>query len=77
MVIFMADSFDTVVLLHTMRKENPKEDIFIEKSNGKRLVIHFEDLISDASGFVLIIKKERDIAINPDHIISIFNKGDL
>ena len=77
-MIFMVDSFDTVALINAMRKENPKEDIFIEKSNGKRVVIHDKDEIMDASGYLMIVKKDlRDIAVNPSHIISIINRGDL
>lgn len=73
----MVDSFETVVLLHIMTKENPEEDIFIEKSNGKRIVIHPGDKIMDASGYVMIVKPQRDLALNPNHIISIITKGDL
>ena len=73
----MADSFETVALLNIMRKANPDEDIFIEKSNGKRVVIHPDEQVADASGYVMIFKDQRDMALNPKHIISIITKGDL
>lgn len=73
----MADSFETVALLNIMRKANPNEDIFIEKSNGKRVVIHPDEKVADASGYVMIFKDQRDMALNPKHIISIITKGDL
>lgn len=73
----MGDSFDAVVLIENMRKCFPNDDIFIEKSNDKRIVIHPNDEVSPICGFVFIIKPNRDIAINPRQIISIINKGDL
>lgn len=73
----MSDSFDTAVLIRAMRKESPDEDIFIEKSNGKRLVLHPQDDISDICGYLMIQNSHRDVAINPQHIISIITKGDL
>lgn len=71
------NSFDVVVLLKAMRKAHEDDDLFIEKSNGKRFVIHPEDSVSDVAGFVMIQNSHRDVAINPAHIISIINKGDL
>ena len=73
----MGDSFDAAVLVANMRKENPDDDIFIEKSNGKRIVIHSNDNVTAICGFLFIMKPNRDIAINPRHIISVINKGDL
>lgn len=73
----MANSFDTVVLIRAMRKGNLDEDIFVEKSNGKRVVIHPEDTVTDVSGYLMIQKSSRDIAINVNHIISVITKGDL
>lgn len=73
----MGDSFDTVALLRAMRRGNEDEDIFVEKSNGKRVVIHKDDDVSDVAGYLMILKPNRDIAINPAHIISIITKGDL
>lgn len=73
----MSDSFDIVVLIRAMRKGNPDEDIFVEKSNGKRVVIHPEDTVTDVAGCLMIQNSHRDIAINPNHIISIITKGDL
>ena len=71
------DSFDTVVLLRAMRREYPHEDVFVERTIGGKLIIRPEDEIMDVAGFLLIVKKERDVAVNPDHIITIFNKGNL
>lgn len=71
------DSFDVVVLIKNMQKENEGDDIFIEKSNNKRVVIHSDEDVHDVCGFVMVIKPKRHIAINPDHIISVINKGDL
>ena len=68
---------DAVVLLRAMRKTHENEDLFIEKSNGKRIVIHPEDEVSDVAGFIMIQKNHRDVAINPMHIISVISKGDL
>ena len=73
----MNNSFDIVALVHEMRKENPDEKIFIDRTNNKGLVINVEDQIHDICGFVMICKPQRDIAVNPDHIISIFNQGDI
>lgn len=71
------DSFDVAILIRAMRKENPDEDIFVEKSNDKRIVVHPQDQINDMAGFLFIKKESRDIAINPLHIISVITKGDL
>lgn len=73
----MTDSFDMVAFIRALRKERPNEDIFIEKSNNKRIAIRNNDDIADICGMVVIIREARDIAINPDHIISIISKGDL
>ena len=73
----MGDSFDAAVLVENMRKQHPGDDIFIEKSNDKRIVVHPQDEITAICGFLFIIKPNRDIAINPRHIISVINKGDL
>ena len=71
------NSFDTVVLVRAMKKEYPDEDLFVESSVGGKLVIHPEDEVMDVAGFLLVVKKRRDVAVNPDHVITIFNKGDL
>lgn len=71
------DSFDVVVLLRAMRREYPNEDIFIERTVGGKLIIRSEDDVMDVAGFLLVVKKGRDVAVNPNHIITIFNKGDL
>ncbi|MBR3208734.1 MAG: hypothetical protein IKF82_00540 [Bacilli bacterium] len=71
------NSFDTVVLVRAMKKEYPDEDLFVERSVGGKLVIHPEDEVMDVAGFLLVVKKRRDVAVNPDHVITIFNKGDL
>ena len=73
----MADSFDTVVLIKKMREKRTGEDFFIEKSNGKRVIIHPNEEVIATEGFVVVIKDKRDIAIDSNHIISIINKGDL
>jgi hypothetical protein len=46
-------------------------------NNGKRVVIHPDEKVADASGYVMIFKDQRDMALNPKHIISIITKGDL
>jgi len=71
------DSFDVAVLLKKMRTERSGEDIFIQRSVGGKLLVKPEDRIKDGAGFLMIIKKERDVAININHIVSIFTRGDL
>ncbi len=71
------DSFDAVVLLRAMRKEYPHEDVFVERTVGGKLIIRPEDDVMDVAGFLLVAKQGRDVAVNPNHIITIFNKGDL
>ena len=73
----MTDSFDMVTFIRALRKERPDEDIFIEKSNGKRVLLRTQDDIADICGMVVIVKDIRDIALNPNHIISIISKGDF
>lgn len=70
-------SFDVVALIRAMRKEFPGEDIFVERSNENRLVIREEDEVMDVAEFLLVCKQTRDVAVNPDHIVTVFNKGDL
>ena len=71
------NSFDTVALIRAMRKEFPHEDIFVERTNDNKLVIKEEDEVMDVAGFLLVCKKTRDVAVNPNQIVTIFNKGDL
>ena len=73
----MGDSFDAAVLVENMRKQHPGDEKKIKKSNDKRIVVHPQDEITAICGFLFIIKPNRDIAINPRHIISVINKGDL
>jgi hypothetical protein len=71
------NSFDVVVLLRAMRKEYPNDDIFVERTVGGKLRIRSEDDVMDVAGFLLVGKQGRDVAVNPNHIVTIFSKGDL
>jgi len=73
----MANVFETIAFIRKLREKYPDEDIYIEKSNGKRIVAHPKEDVFALEGYVVICKPTRDIGIETDHIISILNKGDL